>query len=145
VTLEENHSSPVAPSLGEAKNLKIPIKMVNGKIVKVKSGIYSLLTNNDEVIIENIVVASNNEESNWTTRMLSTSLRHGVPIEFIVEQLQKATEDITSMASAAARVLKKYISNGLPVSGQSCQSCGNGLVYIDGCVTCSTCGWSKCN
>jgi ribonucleoside-diphosphate reductase alpha chain len=72
-------------------------------------------------------------------------LRHGVPIQFIVDQLQKATEDITSMGAAAARVLKKYIKNGEVAKGQVCPECGNGLVYLEGCVSCTTCGWSKCS
>ena len=77
-------------------------------------------------------------------RLASTSLRHGVPIHFIVDQLQKASEDITSLGAAAARTLKKYIKNGEVVKGQVCPSCGNGLVYLEGCVSCTTCGHSRC-
>ena len=113
-----------------------------GKLTKMKKGHYSLS-------FDNIVINKFSEQFTPTEqimfRLTSTSLRHGVPIKFIVEQLQKATEDITSMASAAARVLKKYIKDGEQVHGQSCPSCGNGLIYMEGCVSCSTCGWSKCS
>jgi ribonucleoside-diphosphate reductase alpha chain len=78
-------------------------------------------------------------------RLVSLHLNQGTPIKSVVEQLQKATEDITSMGAAAARVLKKYIKNGEVAKGQSCPSCGNGLVYLEGCVSCPTCGWSKCS
>lgn len=113
-----------------------------GKIIKVKRGQYALEF--DDIYIEDFSKQFTPTEQ-ILFRMASMAMRHGVPIEFIVEQLQKASDDMFSMSSAAARVLKKYISNGLAVHGQSCPSCGNGLVYIDGCVSCSTCGWSKCN
>ena len=72
-------------------------------------------------------------------------MRHGVPLEFIVDQLQKATDDITSMASAAARVLRKYIRNGKKANGKQCPSCkSNDLFYHDGCVHCK-CGWTACS
>ena len=77
--------------------------------------------------------------------MVSMSMRHGVPLVYIIDQLQKASEDITSMAAAAARVLKKYIKDGESVAGQKCPSCGNGLIYLEGCCSCSSCGYSKCS
>jgi predicted Zn-ribbon and HTH transcriptional regulator len=75
-------------------------------------------------------------------RMVSCALQSGAPIKAIVEQLHKASEDILSLASAAARILKKYIKDGEIASG-TCKNCGSSLVYEAGCVSCSTCGWSK--
>jgi ribonucleoside-diphosphate reductase alpha chain len=77
-------------------------------------------------------------------RMASMALRHGVPIQFVVEQLQKASADITSMGAAAARCLKKYIKDGTAI-GQKCPSCGKELVYLEGCCSCPACGWSRCS
>ncbi len=113
-----------------------------GKISKVKRGQYALEL--DDVVIEDFSKQFTPTEQ-ILFRMASMSLRHGVPISFVVEQLQKATSDITSMAAAAARVLKKYIRNGHHVTGRKCPSCGKALVYIDGCVSCSSCGWSQCS
>ena len=120
--------------------IKNPIK--KGKITKLKSGQYALEM--DDFTIEDFSKQFTPTEQ-ILFRMTSTSLRYGVPLQFVVEQLQKATEDITSMGAAAARVLKKYINDGESAKGQSCPSCGNGLVYMEGCVSCSTCGWSKCS
>jgi len=78
-------------------------------------------------------------------RMTSTSLRYGVPLQFVVEQLQKAQDDITSMAAAAARCLKKYIKDGTEIHGRKCPSCSKELIYIDGCCSCPNCGWSQCS
>jgi ribonucleoside-diphosphate reductase alpha chain len=112
-----------------------------GKITKVKRGHYSLEF--DDITIEDFSKQFTPTEQ-ILFRMTSTSLRHGVPVQFVVNQLQKAMSDITSMGSAAARCLKKYIKDGEVARGQGCPSCNNGLVYMEGCVSCSTCGWSKC-
>lgn len=79
-------------------------------------------------------------------RLISTSLRHGIPIKYIVEQLQKSTDDMFSLATAGARVLKKYVADGEKATGTTCPECKSSeLMYTDGCITCRSCGWSKCN
>ena len=77
-------------------------------------------------------------------RMLSLALRHGIPIEYIVEQMNKASDDMFSVSAAVGRVLKKYIRDGKKVNGSGCPSCGGALFYNDGCVQCS-CGYSGCS
>lgn len=79
-------------------------------------------------------------------RLSSTMMRHGVPIQYVVEQLGKAAKDVHSIESIIARVLKKYIKDGQKISGKECPSCkSTDLVYQEGCVTCSKCNWSKCS
>jgi ribonucleoside-diphosphate reductase alpha chain len=43
-------------------------------------------------------------------------------------------------------VLKGYIPDGVKsTSDKVCPECtSNSLVYKEGCVTCASCGWSKC-
>jgi len=125
---------------GHLNGLGLKTNFKKGKISKVKRGQYALEF--DDVYIEDFSKQFTPTEQ-ILFRMASLSMRHGVPIDVIVQQLQKATDDITSMASAAARVLKKYIKDGNRVNGQQCPTCGKELVYLDGCVSCS-CGWTKC-
>lgn len=84
-----------------------------------------------------------NHEHQVLTRMISTSLRHGVNVKYIVEQLHKAGEDIHSPSQAIARVLKKYIPEG-DTSSEQCEECGVKLIFEEGCQKCPSCGNSKC-
>jgi ribonucleoside-diphosphate reductase alpha chain len=114
-----------------------------GIIRKEKKGHYTLIVDSCE--FDNISEHFTPVEQT-IFRMGSTLLRHGVPIEFIVDQMQKSTTDMFSLPSALARVLKKYIKDGQKVHGQTCPSCkSTDLIYEAGCVTCSNCGWSKCS
>jgi len=50
-----------------------------------------------------------------------------------------------SFSKVVARVLKKYIQDGSKATDKTCPECeAEGLVYVDGCVTCTECGYSKC-
>ena len=79
-------------------------------------------------------------------RFLSMALRHGTPLQFIIEQLQKDT-NFADFERALSRVLKKYIIDGEEViaGDNKCEECDGSLVFRDGCVTCPECGWSKCS
>jgi len=79
-------------------------------------------------------------------RFISMALRHGTPLQFIIEQLQKDT-NFEDFERALSRVLKRYIIDGEEViAGENkCDECDGKLVFRDGCVTCPECGWSKCS
>ena len=122
-------------------NTKINIS--KGIIKKVASGKYDLLTVNKELCIEDITSRmSSTEEA--LTRILSWGLRNNADLKFVVEQLNKAKDDVTSFSKALARTLKRYIANNV-VSSNRCDVCGANLVYIDGCEMCMSCGNSKCS
>lgn len=102
----------------------------------------------EDLIIKDVVEVFDNANYSAFTRLLSLSLRHGAPINYVVEQLQKdETSDMFSFARCIARVLKQYVPNGTKARGQkTCDECGStDLSYQDGCVSCTSCGWSKCN
>jgi ribonucleoside-diphosphate reductase alpha chain len=75
--------------------------------------------------------------------MISTALRHGSNIQFIVEQLNKSEGDVTSFGKATSRILKLYIEDN-KVSNDTCPECGATLIYQNGCKICNQCGYSKC-
>jgi ribonucleoside-diphosphate reductase alpha chain len=109
---------------------------------KVKGGRYDLIKDND-VYSEDITSDMNNEQE-IITRLISTSLRHGADIKFLVEQLNKSHGDITSFNKAIARILKKYIPDGAK-STIKCNNCGSdNVIFEEGCMNCKSCGSSKC-
>lgn len=81
-------------------------------------------------------------------KLISGTLRHGMPIHKVVElvtSLQLDNETINSWKAGVARSLKKYIPNGTMAEDTKCEECGSGdVVYQEGCLTCLNCGCSKC-
>jgi len=78
------------------------------------------------------------------TRLLSTGLRHGADIKFIVEQLNKTSGDMFTFTKSLARVLKKYIPNGAKAT-VTCNNCNSSnVIFEEGCHKCLDCGSSKC-
>ena len=114
-----------------------------GKMTKISQGHYTLEIGED-IVVNNFGEIFTAEEQ-MIFRMISTSLRHGIPVKFIVQQMSKSVDDMQSLTSVVARVLKKYIQDGETANGMSCPSCGSKeLIYGDGCVSCG-CGWSRCS
>ena len=110
-------------------------------LVKEKSRTYNLETE-DGWLLKNIGQFFESDEQEALTRMISTGLRHGANIEFIVSQLIKSEGKITSFSKAIARTLKKYIKD---MSLFSCTECKSTNIKLqEGCFVCLDCGGSKC-
>jgi ribonucleotide reductase alpha subunit len=142
---------------GLSENVILPKRYASCKIQKNKSkssSRYDLIMDMDAsgdpdktIRIRNIVEHFNDPTGGAFTRVVSMSLRHGVPVQFIVEQLQRDDNgDMHSFSRALSRVLKKYIADGTkPSSMKKCEGCGSTeLFYSQGCVSCKHCSWSKC-
>lgn len=113
------------------------------ELCKIKRGRYDLLKDGDTYSED--ITSHITDEQDVLTRMVSTALRHGADITFIVEQLNKSHGDITSFSKAIARTLKKYIDEKKMVSRAACTECGsNNIVFEEGCLSCKECGSSKC-
>lgn len=140
---------------GLSQHVEIPKKIKKGYLVKngKKDGIvtYNLiirLNDEDDLTFRDIVNLFDNPVYGALTRTISLALRHGVAVNYIAEQLKKDKHsDITSFSSSIARVLSKgYIADGTKsFAEKKCESCGAAtLVYQQGCVSCASCGYSKC-
>ncbi|MFB9055293.1 adenosylcobalamin-dependent ribonucleoside-diphosphate reductase [Mariniflexile ostreae] len=81
-------------------------------------------------------------------KLISSTLRHGMPIDKIVDlinSLQLDTESINTWKNGVVRALKHYVEDGTKAKGQQCDSCkSQNLIYQEGCLTCKDCGSSKC-
>ena len=104
----------------------------------------------DQLLIRDIVKIFDNPNHSAFTRTLSLALRHGAPVHYICEQLQKDRDaDLFSFSKVIARCLKKYIADGTrPGNGAINCNCETreqcNIVYQEGCATCLSCGYAKC-
>jgi ribonucleoside-diphosphate reductase alpha chain len=119
-------------------------KHKKGFVTKTKRGVYTLVDEEENVLVESLT-GQYNESEEAITRLVSTALRHGADISFIVHQLEKGHDSLASYSKAMARILKKYIPDGTEVKGEECPTCSAKLVRAEGCLTCKSCGYSKCN
>ncbi|HIV33297.1 MULTISPECIES: adenosylcobalamin-dependent ribonucleoside-diphosphate reductase [unclassified Alistipes] len=88
-----------------------------------------------------------NEEFWNYAKLISGVLRHGMPIEktvSLIESLHLDSESINTWKTGVCRALKQYIVDGTKTKGK-CPSCGQeNMAYQNGCITCMSCGYSKC-
>lgn len=141
---------------GLAKFVTLPKRVRSGKIVKCNGDInparydfhYDYENPEDETVIKDIGNVFENPVNAAFTRTISLSLRHGVPVQYVCEQLVKGAEkesDLFSFSKVTSRVLKNYIKDGTKASQKKCPDCGStNLSYQSGCVTCLDCGSGKC-
>ena len=148
-----NDGKPYEVFCGIPENIEIPKKYRSGNLVKngKRDGVatYNLLVpvgEDDNLIFKDIVNLFDNPTQGAFTRTISLALRHEVPLHYVVEQLQKdKNSDMFSYARVIARVFKGYIKDGTKSTEKGCPECGNPeLVYQEGCLSCKSCGYSKC-
>jgi len=80
-------------------------------------------------------------------KLISGTMRHGMPIDKVVElidSLQLDSHSINTWKNGVVRALKRYIKDGT-IAKSVCQECGSTqVVYQEGCLNCTSCGSSKC-
>lgn len=101
-----------------------------------------------KITIEGLSRTFNQEYWNYA-KLISGVLRHGMPIAFVVDMvahLHLSDESLNTWKNGVQRALKKYIPDGTKLEGQECPECNSseGLMFKEGCLTCSDCGYSKC-
>lgn len=101
--------------------------------------------NGEKITIEGLSNTFNPEFYNYS-KLISGILRHGMPIQYlipVIDDLRFDKDNINSWKNGVIRSLKTYIKDG-EVKGESCPTCGGKITRINGCKTCTNCGWSAC-
>jgi ribonucleoside-diphosphate reductase alpha chain len=101
-----------------------------------------------KVIMEGLSRQFNKEFWNYA-KLISGILRHGMPMHFVVDLVNNLildSQSINTWKNGVVRALKKYIVDGTVAKEAVCPECSNEgtLMYKEGCLTCSNCGYSKC-
>ena len=133
----------------EEDALYIPRKITKGNIIKVREADGKKRYDfqyTDRYGYTNTVggISRLFDEEFWNyAKLISGVLRHGMPIDNVVS-LHLNSETINTWKNGVERALKQYIVDGTK-SKEKCPSCGQEtLVYQNGCLTCVSCGYSKC-
>ncbi|MCF8358561.1 MAG: adenosylcobalamin-dependent ribonucleoside-diphosphate reductase [Prolixibacteraceae bacterium] len=137
----------------DEEGLLIPRSVNKGKIIKRKEGEenrYDFQYTNKrgyKTTMEGLSYKFDPEYWNYA-KLISGTLRHGMPIHKVVELISSLIlndQSINTWKAGVARALKKYIPDGTLAEGSVCSNCGSeNVVYQEGCLTCPDCGHSKC-
>ena len=147
------HDKPYEIFLGKAEDFFLPPYVEKGVIVKEKNK--GTATRYDcrytdkggyEVIMQGLSRSFDKEYWNYA-KLISGILRHGMPIQYVVELVENLNveeESINTWKNGIARALKRYVPDGVVDEKEKCPNCGEKLVFEDGCKHCRNCGYSKC-
>ena len=121
----------------------------HGKLVKVRKKRYDIEyidANGERQVHTGLNHAFNPEFWNYA-KFISAVLRHGMPLLYtweLIDSLNFKEDYINTWKNGVARVIKKYIKDGIEVN-KKCPNCGSDhLEFKEGCLTCMACGNSKC-
>lgn len=156
VGLMENKPYEIFTGLAEDDVLPLPKTVEQGKIIKNKdeegNTRYDFQYVNKygyKTTVEGLSHKFDPEFWNYA-KLISGVLRYGMPIPQVinlVDSLVLDSETINTWKNGVARAMKKYIEDGTKAKeGTVCPECEekNTIVYQDGCLTCKSCGYSKC-
>jgi ribonucleoside-diphosphate reductase alpha chain len=118
---------------------------IKGKIKKVSTDDGSIYVFENRAMFVNQLNRYEDSDASLITRLLSTALRHGTPLEFAIDQISKSKIVVNSFARAIARALSLYIKPEEVVGKFKCPECKSvNLKYEGTCFSCLSCGYSKC-
>jgi len=101
-----------------------------------------------KMIYEGLSRSFNKEYWNYA-KLISGVLRHGMPLPSVIDLisgLHMDNETINTWKNGVIRALKRFIPDGTKVK-DACPKCQQEgvLQYKEGCLTCASCGYSKCS
>jgi ribonucleoside-diphosphate reductase alpha chain len=157
----------ILPALQEAKGHRIRLSTGCGHLWLM------IFTDDDNNIIETFVNTGSKGGCSISTqamsRLASLALRGGVPIKDVIDQLESAgscpsyqlamgkgnklspgKSCPSAIAKALERLQKKLNKNEdnkefIIETQNHCPECKEELRFIEGCISCPSCGYSKCN
>lgn len=139
---------------GKAKGFFVPDWVTKGWVIKNKENDASRYdfqfqdSDGYRMTMEGLSRQFNKEYWNYA-KLISGILRHGMPLHYVVDIVSNLILDsdaINTWKNGVVRALKKYIPDGTVAKKGKCPNCkseGN-LIYREGCITCSSCGYSGC-
>lgn len=85
------------------------------------------------------------EQLDSISRLISVGLRYHIPLDKLIEQLEKSKGSMRGTVAQISNVLKEFASRSDDPYTESCVECDNGnMVFQGGCATCDVCGHSEC-
>ena len=99
------------------------------------------------VTIEGLSRTFDKEYWNYA-KLISGVLRHGMPLPFVVHMVSNLhlyADSLNTWKNGVVRALKQFIPDGTAAVENQCPECStDSLIYQEGCLCCSNCGYSKC-
>lgn len=140
---------------GKARGFFVPEWVTKGWVIKNKVNNQSrydfqfLDRDGYRITMDGLSRQFNKEYWNYA-KLISGILRHGMPLHYVVDIVEKLVLDndaINSWKKGIVRSLKKYIPDGTAVKKEACPDCGSEgtLEYKEGCKTCNSCNWTACS
>lgn len=153
VGLQDGRPYEIFTGKMEEDAMYIPPKITSGHIIKVREEDGSKRYDfqyKDRYGYTNTIggISRLFDEEFWNyAKLISGVLRQRMPIENVVsliESLHLNSASINTWKTGVERALKRYIVDGTKHKGK-CPQCGQEtMAYQNGCLTCMSCGYSKC-
>ncbi|MBI2487724.1 MAG: adenosylcobalamin-dependent ribonucleoside-diphosphate reductase [Deltaproteobacteria bacterium] len=173
--MQQTHQYPISslhPTMPEIKPLKRP-QFLQGFTEAIKTGYGNLYVTVNTYEGRPFEVFVQIGKSGYTTmadaeaigRLTSLALRSGISVKDVVEQLEgiggaspvfSDGKLVMSIPDAIAAVLKKHFvsqenvverkTKAIDINLERCPDCGSrALAFEQGCISCKSCGFSKCD
>lgn len=148
------HERPYEIFTGKAEGFYLPEYVDKGWVIKnrldngEKRYDFTFLDRDGyKVTIEGLSRSFHKEYWNYA-KLISGVLRHGMPLPSVVDVIEDLNLDsnrLHTWKNGVVRTLKRFIPNGTKAHGRICKNCKqDSVIYQEGCLTCTSCGDSKC-
>ncbi len=139
---------------GKARGFFLPDSVTKGWVIKNKAenntryDFQFLDPEGYKITMEGLSRQFNKEYWNYA-KLISGILRHGMPLQYVVDIVNNLVLDsdaINTWKNGVVRALKKYVPDGTIDKKAKCPKCSTegSLLFREGCKECTACGYSGC-